>query len=72
MATVKKTKKASVQESHLPKALPCMDEGEDGVDRRDFIHVAAVSFAGVGAAAVALPDAGHAERDRGCRRAFFD
>jgi ubiquinol-cytochrome c reductase iron-sulfur subunit len=29
--------------------------GEDGVRRRDFIHIAAVSFAGVGAAAVALP-----------------
>ncbi len=29
--------------------------GEDGVRRRDFIHIAAVSFAGVGAGAVALP-----------------
>lgn len=29
--------------------------GEDGVRRRDFIHIAAVSWAGVGAAAVALP-----------------
>jgi ubiquinol-cytochrome c reductase iron-sulfur subunit len=29
--------------------------GEDGVRRRDFIHIAAISFAGVGAAAVALP-----------------
>ena len=28
---------------------------EDGVRRRDFIHIAAVSWAGVGAAAVALP-----------------
>jgi ubiquinol-cytochrome c reductase iron-sulfur subunit len=28
---------------------------EDGVRRRDFIHIATVSFAGVGAAAVALP-----------------
>ncbi len=28
---------------------------EDGVRRRDFINIAAVSFAGVGAAAVALP-----------------
>ena len=28
---------------------------EDGVRRRDFIHIAAVSFAGVGAAAIALP-----------------
>ncbi len=29
--------------------------GEDGVRRRDFINIAAVSFAGVGAAAVVLP-----------------
>jgi ubiquinol-cytochrome c reductase iron-sulfur subunit len=29
--------------------------GEDGVRRRDFIHIAAISFTGVGAAAVALP-----------------
>ena len=29
--------------------------GDDGVRRRDFINIAAVSFAGVGAAAVALP-----------------
>jgi ubiquinol-cytochrome c reductase iron-sulfur subunit len=28
---------------------------DDGVRRRDFIHIAAVSFAGMGAAAVALP-----------------
>ncbi len=28
---------------------------EDGVRRRDFINIAAVSFAGVGAAAVVLP-----------------
>jgi ubiquinol-cytochrome c reductase iron-sulfur subunit len=31
------------------------DEGNDGVRRRDFINIAAVSFAGVGAVAVALP-----------------
>ncbi|MDQ3144623.1 MAG: ubiquinol-cytochrome c reductase iron-sulfur subunit [Pseudomonadota bacterium] len=30
-------------------------EEKDGVRRRDFINIAAVSFAGVGAAAVALP-----------------
>ena len=30
-------------------------EGADGVRRRDFINIAAVSFAGVGAVAVALP-----------------
>jgi len=29
--------------------------GEEGVRRRDFIHIAAVSWAGVGASAVALP-----------------
>jgi ubiquinol-cytochrome c reductase iron-sulfur subunit len=29
--------------------------GEEDVRRRDFIHIAAVSFAGMGAAAVALP-----------------
>ena len=28
---------------------------EDGVRRRDFIHIAAISFAGVGAGAIALP-----------------
>ncbi len=31
------------------------NEGEDGVRRRDFINIAAVSFAGVGAVAVVLP-----------------
>lgn len=30
-------------------------EGEDGVRRRDFINIAAVSFAGVGAVAVVFP-----------------
>ncbi len=54
MATVKKTKKASVKKAPA-EGVAKMDEGEDGVDRRDFIHIAAVSFAGVGAAAVALP-----------------
>ena len=29
--------------------------GEDGVRRRDFINIAAVSFAGVGAVGVILP-----------------
>ena len=29
--------------------------GEDGVRRRDFIHIAAVSFAGVGGASVLIP-----------------
>ncbi|XUU61307.1 ubiquinol-cytochrome c reductase iron-sulfur subunit [Erythrobacter sp. HA6-11] len=34
---------------------PASPEGEDGVRRRDFIHVAAVSTAGVGAVAVVYP-----------------
>jgi ubiquinol-cytochrome c reductase iron-sulfur subunit len=32
-----------------------ISEGGDGVRRRDFINIAAISFAGVGAAAVAIP-----------------
>lgn len=32
-----------------------VDDGTDGVRRRDFIHIAAVSFAGVGAVAVVAP-----------------
>jgi ubiquinol-cytochrome c reductase iron-sulfur subunit len=64
MATVKKTpsapkaptkkvtpKKAVAAESAIVGDAPA----QEGVRRRDFIHVAAVSFAGVGAAAVALP-----------------
>jgi len=35
--------------------LPPGDMHEDGVRRRDFINIAAVSFAGVGAAAVVVP-----------------
>ena len=34
---------------------PQGEEGVDGVRRRDFIHIAAVSFAGVGAVAVVAP-----------------
>ena len=34
---------------------PVSPEGEEGVRRRDFIHVAAVSFAGIGGAAVVYP-----------------
>ncbi len=52
MATVKKT----VTETTADGASDLSGTvGEDGVRRRDFIHIAAVSFAGVGAAAVALP-----------------
>lgn len=40
-------------EQHVMDASPA--EGEDGVRRRDFIHIAAVSFAGIGGAAVVYP-----------------
>jgi ubiquinol-cytochrome c reductase iron-sulfur subunit len=40
---------ATVEQTHS------MTESDGGVRRRDFIHIAATSFAGVGAAAVALP-----------------
>ena len=48
MATVQKT-----VEENAP--VESGEHGEDGVRRRDFIHIAAVSFVGVGAGAVALP-----------------
>jgi ubiquinol-cytochrome c reductase iron-sulfur subunit len=48
MATVKKTDTDAVLNGE-----PI--EGENGVRRRDFIHIAAVSFAGVGAVGVILP-----------------
>ena len=35
--------------------LQVANGADDGVRRRDFINIAAVSFAGVGAAAVVLP-----------------
>ncbi|MVZ97416.1 ubiquinol-cytochrome c reductase iron-sulfur subunit [Sphingorhabdus sp. IMCC26285] len=71
MATVKKTtgtskaprKKASEASAELTETTSnasaqdsetSHSEGE-GVRRRDFIHIATVSFAGVGAAAVAIP-----------------
>jgi ubiquinol-cytochrome c reductase iron-sulfur subunit len=38
-----------------PNELHIESDQGDGVRRRDFINIAAVSFAGVGAAAVALP-----------------
>ena len=38
-----------------PSAVPGQTQPEDGVRRRDFINVAAVSFAGVGAAAAVVP-----------------
>jgi ubiquinol-cytochrome c reductase iron-sulfur subunit len=64
MATVKKTtgtskaprKNAAEASAELtaPTSTATVDEGE-GVRRRDFIHIATVSFAGVGAVAVAIP-----------------
>ena len=35
--------------------LQAANESDDGVRRRDFINIAAVSFAGIGVAAVAIP-----------------
>ena len=70
MSTVKKTKgtvkKPAVKKKAAAAAAPvaahaaASDNGHDGAEgsgvrRRDFIHIAAVSFAGVGAAAVAMP-----------------
>jgi ubiquinol-cytochrome c reductase iron-sulfur subunit len=70
MSTVKKTKgavkKPAVKKKAAAAAAPVAahaaagNSGHDGaqgsgVRRRDFIHVAAVSFAGVGAATVAMP-----------------
>lgn len=64
MATVKKTtaSKANAPAKKAPAAVATVNgvplegvTGEDGVRRRDFIHIAAVSFAGMGAAAVVLP-----------------
>jgi ubiquinol-cytochrome c reductase iron-sulfur subunit len=70
MSTVKKTKgavkKPAVKKKAAAAAAPVAahaaagDSGHDGAEgsgvrRRDFIHIAAVSFAGVGAAAVAMP-----------------
>ncbi len=64
MATVKKTTGSTRK---APKAalagvatatfdaVPAINDGGDGVRRRDFINIAAVSFAGIGAAAVVLP-----------------
>jgi ubiquinol-cytochrome c reductase iron-sulfur subunit len=50
MATVKKAEDASVTEAPAEVVT-----GEEGVRRRDFIHIATASFAGMGAVAVALP-----------------
>jgi ubiquinol-cytochrome c reductase iron-sulfur subunit len=49
-------KKVDVEAAMPAEAAPVAAEhGTDGVRRRDFINIAAVSFAGVGAAAVVLP-----------------
>ncbi len=68
MATVKKTTGTTKKPSKTVMADPQTQDGipveelrveggghDDGVRRRDFIHIAAVSFAGVGAVAVAVP-----------------
>jgi ubiquinol-cytochrome c reductase iron-sulfur subunit len=64
MATVKKTAgttKNAPMAVAADIAAPDMDasatshDGEDGVRRRDFINIAAVSFAGIGAVATILP-----------------
>ncbi len=66
MATVKKTDanatvKGAAQAATTGTAsagtetVDASTTGEDGVRRRDFIHIAAISFAGVGAGAVILP-----------------
>ncbi len=62
MATVKKTagsKKSGAQEMAADIVVPSLNGTgvvlDDGVRRRDFINIAAVSFAGVGAVAIALP-----------------
>ena len=71
MATVKKTtgtskapRKTAASAAVAPEAMVTTDasaeavsaQGDgDGVRRRDFIHIAAVSFAGVGAVAAAIP-----------------
>jgi ubiquinol-cytochrome c reductase iron-sulfur subunit len=66
MATVKKTDAKVTVKGAAPAAttgtasagtetLGTSTTGEDGVRRRDFIHIAAISFAGIGAGAVILP-----------------
>jgi ubiquinol-cytochrome c reductase iron-sulfur subunit len=50
-----KVKDLSVETTQGDADISAVAHQEDGVRRRDFIHIAAVSFAGVGAAAVALP-----------------
>ncbi len=62
MATVKKTKvMATTNGASISGADTAITGagtavvGEDSVRRRDFIHIAAISFAGIGAGAVILP-----------------
>ncbi len=52
MATVKKSD--TLQAANAAPTAPSK-MGEEPVRRRDFIHVAAVSFAGIGAVAIVLP-----------------
>jgi ubiquinol-cytochrome c reductase iron-sulfur subunit len=55
--TIKKAPKAAAADIAVPTldGVPLATHSEDGVRRRDFINIAAVSFAGVGAVAVILP-----------------
>ncbi len=55
--TIKKAPKAAAADIAVPTldGMPLATTSEDGVRRRDFINIAAVSFAGVGAVAVILP-----------------
>lgn len=46
---------ATLEQTEPPLSAKGEAEGQDGIRRRDFINIAAVSFAGVGAVAVALP-----------------
>ena len=66
MATVKKTSDISPQSVNSPADMAITPTGDgasssstppsgEGVRRRDFINIAAVSFAGVGAVAVVIP-----------------
>ncbi len=55
--TIKKAPKAAATNIAVPTldGVPLTHDGEDGVRRRDFINIAAVSFMGIGAVAAILP-----------------
>lgn len=52
---VASTPVVAVEESVAVVSSPVAEHADDGVRRRDFINIAAVSFAGVGAVAIVLP-----------------